>query len=187
VSGVACGRIRLKFCRAVQRKRPSSGLDVGSPSRQVLDAMQFPVHALERSREHLLAVERQLGGTGETSAAWLGFAPALTLLLAYQSAFLAAQLAQADAQRLQPVCVVLINRRVVREAHDLMLLVAQQTALEFAGYGHLGIIFRDQRSQSLGTGYTCEFYPSLLDLKRACDSDASFCTISGSKRGPVDM
>src|SRR5262249_28508635 len=141
--GIASRRIWHKLRRAVQRKRPPRGLHMGSPSCQLFKPSQFLVHTLERSRENLLAVEGRVDRTRETPAAWLGFAPKLTLLLAHQGAFLAAQLLQADAQRLQPVGVMLVNSRMVREAHDLMLFLGQQTALEFVGYGHLGIAIHD--------------------------------------------
>jgi hypothetical protein len=56
--------------------------------------------------KHLLAVERMLSGAWEASAARLGLAPDLALLLSRQRALLVAHLPQANAQGLQPLGVV---------------------------------------------------------------------------------
>ena len=114
---------------------------MGGPSRQPLDSVQFLVHTFERGRKDLLAVQRLIHRTGETPPPCIGFAATLTLLLADQSALLVAQLPQADAQGLEPFYIVLVNCRMVRDPQDLMLLVAEETALEFTGHGHPGITF----------------------------------------------
>src|SRR5262245_14144526 len=105
-----------ELCRAAQSKRPPSGIGVGGLSRQLLDAAELLVHTLERGGEDLLAVQRLVDGTGKTPTPRLGFAAALTLLLACQRAFLVAQLSQADAQCLEPVQVMVVDRGMVREA-----------------------------------------------------------------------
>src|SRR5262245_62321495 len=122
---------------------------MGGPGRQLLDAAELLVHTLERGGEDLLAVERLVRGTGEAAAPRLGFAAALTLLLTCQRAFLVAQISQADTQRLEPVRVLIVDRGMMRETQDLILLVAEKTALELAGYGHLRIPFGPARDCSV--------------------------------------
>jgi hypothetical protein len=92
MGSLASRRRWRELCGPAERERPPSGLHVGGPGRQLFNAPQFFVYTLERSRKHLLAVERPVNCTGKTPAARLGFAPTLTLLLACQGAFLAAQL-----------------------------------------------------------------------------------------------
>jgi len=132
MGGLASRRIRRELCRAAEREGTPSGLHVGGPGRQLRHARQLPVHALERSRKELLAVQRLVDGTRKTSTPRLGFAAVLTLLLACQRALLVAQLSQADLQCLEPVQVVVVNLRMMREAQYLILLVIDETALEFA-------------------------------------------------------
>src|SRR5262245_43074766 len=145
VGGLASGRIWVKLCRAAQGKRPPSRLHMSRPGRQLLDAAELLVHTLERGGEDLLAVQRLVDGTGEAPAPRLGFAAALTLLLTCQRAFLVAQISQADTQRLEPVRVLIVDRGMMRETQDLILLVAEKTSLELAGYGHLRIPFGPAR------------------------------------------
>src|SRR5947208_12964270 len=102
MSGLAWRRIRRKLRRAAQGEGTQSCIHVCGPGRQLRNARQLLVHAFERRGKDLLALERLVDRTGEAPTAWLGFAPTLTLLLAYQSAFLVAQLTHADAQRFQP-------------------------------------------------------------------------------------
>src|SRR3954452_4724607 len=98
MGGLASRRIRRELCRAAERQGTPSGLHVGGPGRQLRHARQLLVHALERGRKELLAVQRLVDSTRETSTPRLGFAAVLTLLLACQRALLVAQLSQADLQ-----------------------------------------------------------------------------------------
>jgi hypothetical protein len=54
-----------------------------------------------------------------------------------QEHFLVAQL----SQRTTPLAllIVLIDRGMIRDPHELMLLVAEETVLEHTGHGYLGI------------------------------------------------
>src|SRR5262249_35665833 len=56
--------------------------------------------------------------------------------LACQSPFLVAHIAQPLAQRLEVIKTGIIDSGVVTAQDDLMLIVAENAAFEFAGYGH---------------------------------------------------
>src|SRR5215510_13673937 len=61
-----------------------------------------------------------------------------TAILARECAFLIAHLAQTLTQRLEVIKRGVIDFRMVTAQDDLMLVVAENAALEFAGYGHGG-------------------------------------------------
>ena len=73
---------------------------------------------------------------GKLPTARLGLAPDLALLLSRQRALLVAHLSQANAQGLQRLGVMFVDRRMVRGPDGLVLFVAEKTALELAGYRH---------------------------------------------------
>jgi len=98
MSSIASRRVSHKLCRAVESECAPSGLHMGSPSLQLVNATQFLVHTLQRSRKDLLSVERSVSSAWESPTPRLGFAPDLALLLSCQRPLLVAQLSQADAQ-----------------------------------------------------------------------------------------
>jgi hypothetical protein len=98
MSSIASRRIWRKLCRAVESECAPSGLHMGSPSLQLLNAGQFLVHPLHRSREDLLSLERLFRSAWETRTTRLGLAPDFALLLSCQSPLLVAHLSQAYAQ-----------------------------------------------------------------------------------------
>src|SRR5262245_60424817 len=72
----------------------------------------------------------------KTPASRRVFPACLATLLARQSPFLVAHIAQPLAQRLEVIKTGIIDSGVVTAQDDLMLIVAENAAFEFAGYGH---------------------------------------------------
>src|SRR5262244_348921 len=88
------------------------------------------------SGEHLLAPQGMFGRARKAPASRRLFPACLAALLACQSPFLVAHIAQPLAQRLEVIKTGIIDSGVVTAQDDLMLIVAENAAFEFAGYGH---------------------------------------------------
>src|SRR5262245_43767877 len=97
------------------------------------------------SGEHLLAPQGMFGRARKTPASRRLFPACLAALLARQSPFLVAHIAQPLAQRLEVIKTGIIDSGVVTAQDDLMLIVAKNAAFEFAGYGQPETILRWHR------------------------------------------
>src|SRR5262245_9141016 len=92
--------------------------------------------AFKRRDEHLLALERAFGGTGEARAAGCALAALFAPLRARQCPLLVAQIAQLLAQRLQIVERDVIDGGMVAGQDGLLFVVSEKALFEFARNGH---------------------------------------------------
>src|SRR5262245_2037016 len=74
----------------------------------------------------------------KASPSWRCLSACGTAILAREFAFLIAHTAQTPAQRLEIIKRGVIDFRMVTAQDDLMLVIAENAALEFTGYGHGG-------------------------------------------------
>jgi len=102
---------------------------------ELVHAIDLSVHAFQRGGEHLLALQGMLGCARKACASLRPFSAHRTAILARQGALLIAHLAQTLTQRLEVIKRGVIDFRMVTAQDDLMLVVAENAALEFAGYG----------------------------------------------------
>ncbi len=77
-----------------------------------------------------------LGSARKASASRRSLSAQRTAILACQGTLLIAHIAQMLAQRLEVIEPGVIDFGMVTARDDLMLVVAENAALEFAGYGH---------------------------------------------------
>src|ERR1700730_9005133 len=105
------------------------------PRIELLHAADLLAHAFERRGEHLFALQGMLR-CAKASASRLSLSSHRTATLACQGALLIAHIAQTLAQRLEVIEPGVIDFGMVTAQDDLMLVVAQNAPLEFAGYGH---------------------------------------------------
>src|SRR5262245_24563331 len=135
-SCVAARRTRGKLSRTTHGESATCRFDVSGPRFQLVHAIDLPVNAFQRSGEHLLAPQGMFGRARKAPASRRLFPACLAALLARQSPFLVAHIAQPLAQRLEVIKTGIIDCGVVTAQDDLMLIVAENAAFEFAGYGH---------------------------------------------------
>src|SRR5262249_14957769 len=135
-SCVAARRTRGKLSRTTHGESATCRFDVSGPRFQLVHAIELPVDAFQRSGEHLLAPQRMFGRARTTPASRRLFPSYVAALLAVQSSFLVANIAQPLPQRLEVIKTGIIDSGVMTAQDDLMLLVAENAAFEFAGYGH---------------------------------------------------
>src|SRR5215467_12072785 len=131
-------RARRKLSRAAHGQRAAGRFDMRASRRELVHAADLLAHAFERRGEHLLALQGVLGRAGKACAPLRPFSAHRTALFARQGALLVAHLAQTLAQRAQVIKRSVIDFGVVTAQDDLMLVIAENAALEFAGYGHGG-------------------------------------------------
>src|SRR5262249_16334447 len=93
---------------------------------------------LERGCEHLLALEGMLRCARKASPSRCCLSACGTAILARECALLIAHAAQTLSQRLEIIKRGVIDFRMVSAQNDLMLVIAENAALEFTGYGHGG-------------------------------------------------
>src|SRR6516164_6403754 len=105
---------------------------------ELAHAIDLSVHAFQRGGEHLLALQGVLVCARKACASLRPFSAHCTTFFARQGALPIAHLAQTLAQRLEIIKRSVIDFRMVSAQDDLMLVVAENAALEFAGYGHGG-------------------------------------------------
>src|SRR5262249_60835862 len=108
----------------------------GGPGSKLVHAIDLPVDAFQRGGEPLLAPQGMFGRARKPPASRRLFPAYAAALLARQSSFLVAHIAQPLPQRLEVIKTGIIDSGVMTAQDDLMLLVAENAAFEFAGYGH---------------------------------------------------
>src|SRR5262249_48449884 len=101
------------------------GFHVRVARMQLLHAIDLPVHAFQRCGEHLLALQRMLGGARKALASRRSLAACFAALRARQCSLLLAHVAQALAQRLEVFEPSLIDFGVMTTQDNLMLVVAE--------------------------------------------------------------
>src|SRR5215468_10171923 len=100
--------------------------------------IDLSVHAFQRGGEHPLALQGMLRCARKACASLRPFSAHRTAIFARQGALLIAHLAQTLTQRLEVIKRGVIDFRMVSAQDDLMLVIAENAALEFTGYGHGG-------------------------------------------------
>src|SRR5215510_4663849 len=113
-------------------------LDMRGSRLELVHAIDLPVHAFQCGGEHLLALQGVLGCARKACTSLRPFSAHRTAIFARQGALLITHLAQTLAQRLEVIKRSVIDFRMVTAQDDLMLVIAENAALEFAGYGHGG-------------------------------------------------
>ena len=103
---------------------------------QLLHAADFLAHPFERGSEHLFALKRLLGCTRKAFTSRRSFSARGTANVARQRSFLVAHIAQTLAQRLEVIEASVIDFGMMTAQDDLMLVVAENAALELARDGH---------------------------------------------------
>src|SRR5262249_49694473 len=131
-------RASRKLSRAAHGQRAAGRFDMRGSRLELMHAADLPAHAFERRGEHLLALQRVLGCARKACASLRPFSAHRAALFARQGALLVAHLAQTLAQRPEIIRRSVIDFGMVTAQDDLMLVIAENTALEFAGYGHGG-------------------------------------------------
>src|SRR5215471_5324166 len=131
-------RASRKLSRATHGQRAAGRFDVRGSRLELVHAADLLAHALERRGEHLLALQGVLGCARKACASLRPFSAHRTALFARQGTLLIAHLAQTLAQRSQVIKRSVIDFGMVTAQDDLMLVIAENAALEFAGYGHGG-------------------------------------------------
>ena len=109
------------------------------PRLELLHAADLLAHAFERRGEHLLALQGVLGRAGKACASRRSLSAHRTAICARQGTLLVAHIAQTLAQRLEVIKPSVIDFGMVTAQDELMLVIAENAALEFAGYGHGGL------------------------------------------------
>src|SRR5262252_1779571 len=131
-------RANRKLSRATHGQRAAGRFDMRGSRLELVHAADLLAHAFERRGEHLLALQGVLGCAREACAPLRPFSAHRAALFARQGALLIAHLAQTLAQRAQVIKRSVIDFGMVTAQDDLMLVIAENAALEFAGYGHGG-------------------------------------------------
>src|SRR6516225_4247319 len=131
-------RARRKLSRTAHGARATGRFDMRGSRLELAHAIDLSVHAFQRGGEHLLAPQGVLGCARKARASLRPFSAHRTAIFARQGALLIAHPAQTLTQRLEVIKRGVIDFRMVTAQDDLMLVVAENAALEFAGYGHGG-------------------------------------------------
>src|SRR6476619_1534579 len=105
---------------------------------ELVHPIDLSVHAFQRGGEHLLALQGVLRCARKACASLRSFSAHRTAIFTRQRALLIAHLAQTLAQHLEITKRSVIDFRMVSAQDDLMLVIAENAALEFTGYGHGG-------------------------------------------------
>jgi len=127
---------RWKLSRTAHGESSARGLDVRSPRLQLLHAMDLPVHPFQGGGEYLLALQGMLGCARKALSSRLPLAARFAPLRVRQCVFLVAHIAQALPQSPEVIEPGLINFGMMTAQNDLVLVMAEDAALELAGYGH---------------------------------------------------
>ena len=133
---VAARGTRRKLSRTAHGESATCRFDMRGPRLQLVHAIDLPVDAFQRSGEHLFALQGMFGCAWKAFASPRPFAACFAALFARQSPFLVAHIAQPLAQRPEVIKPGIIDFGMVTAQDDLMLIVAENVAFEFAGYGH---------------------------------------------------
>src|SRR4029078_7921665 len=103
---------------------------------QLLQAVDLPVHAFQRRREHLFAPQGMLDRTRKALSSRRPFPACFALFRAREGALLATHVPQTATQPFEFIEHAVVNSGMMAAQDDLMLLMAEDAALKFAGYGH---------------------------------------------------
>src|SRR5262245_56888323 len=131
-------RASRKLSRTAHGESAAGRFDMRGSRLELVDAIDLPVHAFQRGGEHLLAPQGVLGCARKACASLRPFSAHRTAIFARKGALLIAHLAQTLAQRPEVIKRSVIDFGMVTAQGDLMLVIAENAALEFAGYGHGG-------------------------------------------------
>src|SRR5215813_9105699 len=131
-------RASRKLSRAAHGESAAGRFDMRGSRLELVDAIDLPVHAFQRGGEHLLAPQGVLGCARKACASLRPFSAHRTAIFARQGALLIAHLAQTLAQGPEVIKRSVIDFGMVTAQGDLMLVIAENAALEFTGYGHGG-------------------------------------------------
>src|SRR6516165_914599 len=131
-------RASRKLSRTAHGESAAGRFDMRGSRLELVDAIDLPVHALQRRGEHLFAPQGVLGCARKACASLRPFSAHRTAIFARQSTLLIAHLTQTPAQRHELIKRRVIDFGMVTAQDDLMLVIAENAALEFAGYGHGG-------------------------------------------------
>ena len=117
---------------------------------ELLHAADFFVHAFERRGEDLFTLQGMLGCAGEASSSRLSFAARFAALLARQGPLPLTHVAETVAQCFQVIERDVVDPGMVTPQDHLVLVVAENAALEFAGNRHGNLqVFRRRTRPSL--------------------------------------
>src|SRR5262249_47962661 len=104
--------------------------------RQLLHASNLAVHPFQSGGEYLLALQGMLGCARKALSSPRSLAARFTPLCVRQRALFVAHVAQALAQCLEVIQPGLVNFGMMTAQDDPVLVMAEDAALELAGYGH---------------------------------------------------
>jgi hypothetical protein len=127
---------RRKLGGTAHGEGAARGLHVRRPCGEMLHAMELSVHPFQGSGEYLLALQRMLGRARKALPARGALAARLTTLRVGQCALFVAHVAQALTQSLELIDPGLVNLGMMAAQDHLVLVIAEDAALELAGYGH---------------------------------------------------
>src|SRR5215471_1000306 len=127
---------RRKLSRTAHGESSAGGFDVRGPRLQLLQAVDLSVHPFQGGGEYLLALQGMLGCARKALSSRRPLAARFTPLCARHCALFVAHLAQALAQSLEVIKPSLINLGMMTAQDDGVLFIAEDAALELAGYGH---------------------------------------------------
>jgi len=105
---------------------------------ELVHAIDLPCSRVSRRRRTPACAQGVLGCARKACASLRPFSAHRTAIFARQSTLLIAHLAQTLAQRLEVIRRSVIDFGMMTAQDDLMLVIAENAALEFAGYGHGG-------------------------------------------------
>src|SRR6516162_8800262 len=131
-------RARRELSRATHGQRAAGRFDMRGSRLELVHAADLLAHAFERRGEHLLALQGVLRCARKACASLRPFSTHRAAIFARQGSLLIAHLAQTLAQHLEVIKRGIIDFGMVTAQDDFMLVIAENAALEFAGYGHDG-------------------------------------------------
>ena len=121
------------------------------PHSKLFNAADFLAHVFERRSEHLLALQGVLDGARKARASSRPLSAHCAAILARERTLLVAHAAQSLTQRLEVIKRGVIDFGMMTAQDQLVLVVAEDAALEFAGYGHGGLWYPVPQSTRAGT------------------------------------
>jgi YD repeat-containing protein len=139
IGHVAGGGRRWKLSRATHGQRVARRFNMSGSRIQLAHAVDFLAHSFERCSEHLFALQGMLRCARKASTSGCSFSAHGSANLARQRAFLIAHTAQTPLQRLKVISSGIVDFGMVATHDEFMFIVAENAALEFAGYGHVNL------------------------------------------------
>jgi hypothetical protein len=133
---IAGWRRRWKLSGATHGQRAARRFNMSGPRIQLAYAVDFLAHSFECCSEHLFALQGMFRCAGKASASWRSFPARGPANLTRERAFLIAHVTETLSQRLKVVRSGIVDFGMVTAHDEFMFIVAENAALEFAGYGH---------------------------------------------------